>query len=1023
MRHHRRPKIRHHRRILRDNPLKPKLLNKRLEELQALGMTQQYQQMLQTDLSAANVDPSNAIYVLEWWKARLSLLLFLEITDEEGKARTEDKAYARLLDNLQRYAFKYKLSAYDLALDGELQIDYWNELQHFIQMSGANPYFRTEWPMLHKVVAEMRTRQWDPDTERIVWLGKLVKDNTKLSRRRPPHDEGAPAIKLLRGAYIGDPVGAEEHTELPKEAIVLMEETFKPSDVLTFLKDAEENLQTSTYFLPKYHQPFLTFPDGKAWTVIASEDKENEKQSLGDCATGEYSDSSLIVISLREPVMSTPQGTYYRTRLRAEIVFPSNVPGQPAYEEFKNSAGVVNQLRGSANSKPAPTMHKYIVPLLEQSWVAQLIRPNHRPDDIFWLSDLSPEDRAYLQSKNPKLFDARGFYEQLKDLDYPHRIEEKIMEGIDFPTSYVIEILSDINAREFDYHGGSPRSGVVTRALKRRLQENLPDPELQQLLQATEDSVFRLQSKEVAAKYRQVGYELSAPRILEIIQQIPETGRQPLLELACESLAEKIKRKEEGLEPVKELVRQRLLEEGEKIPSTWPPKKHETSGAMAAQLLETEVVLRSEQVASILEEYYSWRTTTDSDREGSRKYLFHLALRSLAKLTEENQETSSITPILEKIVLDPGIPYPIVKEVLETDAVELTEDQICDLLSEDKLLPGRTLVAFLSLKAKVDSKSLARPQRTLKIARQAMLHLKEKDVIEQALPWIELPVRSIIKVLTAPRMHPTIRDTAIEAIRLKINHGNVQIRNQVFNAVKKLMILTKNKSFIRQLIQIYDGHQHQYRLFHRFLVGRLEWLTLDRNRTFLLGLIENSLPKNRESYHYTNSLPKPLYRLLRKIVADDLIQDNCTFLLKLLFDVKFNDSSLRAVRALLEVILDVILKDPKKLTPELCSWYQRFPVGWGSTEHKTFQNTLPLSPKLLRQFIGLLKITQSTGDDCYLDLAVTIATRMSSEDKVKLQKLTLALVKGTYSDQKGRVTYQDYLTKLLPRRLRRRRHG
>lgn len=1013
MRHYRHSKPRISRRILRDNPLKPKLLNKRLEELQELGLTSQYTQMLQTDLSATNVDPANAIYVLEWWKARLSLLLFLEITDEEGRARANDKAYTRLLDNLQRYALKYKLTAYDMALDGELQIDYWNELQHFIQMSGANPYFRTEWPMLHKVTAELKVHHWGEETERVAWLGKLVKENTKLSDRRHGFDEGSPAIKILRGAYIGDPVGAEEHTELPKDAIILMEETFKPSDVIAFLKDAEENLETSTYFIPKYHQPFLSFPDGKVWTVIAVEDRENEKKSLGDCATGEYTDTSIIVISLREPVMTTPQGTYYRTRLRGEIVFPRDVSGQPSFAEFSRSSGVINQLRGSANSKPSPSMHKYIVPLLEQEWAAHLIRPNHRPDDIFWLSDLSPEDQAYLQAKNPKLFDARAFYEQVKTLDFPKRLEDKIMEGIDFPTSYVIEVLADIAAREFDYHGGSPRSGIVTRALRRRLEEKTPAPELQQLLDAAENSLLRLRSKDVAAKYRHAGFELSIPRIQEILQQDPEESRHPLLELACQSLETKLKRKEEGLESVQELVRQRLLEEGSKQPNVWPPQEHTTLGAMANLLLTTGVNLRIEQIVGVMKDYQAWRA--DEERIGSRKYAFNLALKSLTALTAQNQDISPVVPILENITLEPQTPYTTVQAILNTDAVELTEAQICDLLSEEKLLPGRTLTALISLKSKLDSKTLAKPQKTLKIAQQATLRLKEGFLVQEALSWVNLPVRSIVKVLTQPRIHPTIRKTAIEAVKLKINNGDQRIRAQVFNAVRILLTETKNKSFVKELLDLYKGHQQQYRLFHRFLVTRLEWLTLDRNRNFLLGLIENSLPKDRSSYRYTCSLPKPLYRLLRKIVKDNLVEDNCSFLLKILFEVSFSETSLKALRALLEVILDVILKDPKKLTSGMCDWYQNMPKGWGTHEHKTFGNQLPLSPKLLRQFIGLLKITQSTGNDCYLDLAVTIAQRMSSEDKAKLQKLSEALVKGAYSSR-GSVGYRGFLEKLMPRR-------
>lgn len=1017
----RHPKQRHpkQRSTVRSNPLKPKLLNKRLEELQQLGLDAQHTQTLIADLSAANVDPANAIYVLEWWKARLSLLLFLKATDDHGQRIVEEKIYNALLDNLQRYMLKYKLTAHEMALDAELQIDYWGELQHFLQMSGANPYFKIEWPSLHKVLVELPVNRYNRqglrETERTTWLGRMAKENTKLSDNRHGFEKGSPAIKLLRGAYIGDPVGVEEHTELPKEAIVLMEETFKPSDVIAFLKDAEANLEVSTFFIPQYHEPFLSFSDGKAWTVIASQDRENEKQSLGDCATGEYTDNSIIVISLREPVMTSPQGTYYRTRLRAEIVFPSGVTSQPTYEEFSRSVGVINQLRGSANSKPSLSMHKYIVPLLEQPWVAQLIRPNHRPDDIFWLSDLSPESHAYLQEKNSKLFNARAFYEDLKNLDFPKRVEDKIMEGIDFPVPYVMEILTDISAREFDYHGGTPRAGIVTRTLKRKIESKSPDAELQQLLDAAEASLLRLGSKEIAGKYRNVGFELSTPRIQEILetQQDAQTGKHHLFELACQSLAKKIERQESNLEPVIDIVRQRLIAEGEKQPGVWPPQEHSTQGAGASLLRSTGVTLSIDQLVALLEDFRRWKA--DPERVSSRKYNFNLALESITRLSEKNQELGPVSAILEEIVLDPDTFYKTVVKILSTDAVELTEDQINSLLSEEKLLAGRTLAALTSLKAKKDAGTLAQPQKTLRIAQRAMLRLKEEAVVNEALPWLGLSTRSIIRVLSTPKINPIIRRTAIRAIKIKIDNGDQRARAQVFNAVKKLLMATKNKQFIDELVTMYNGHQHQYRLFQRFLINRLDWLTLDRNRGFLLRLIESTLPKDRSSYRYTCTLPKSLYRFLRKIVKDNLIEDNCSFLLKLLFDVDFNEASLKALGALLEIILDEILKDPKKLTAGMCDWYQNMPKGWGTTEHKTFSNKLPLSPKLLRQFIGLLKITQSTGDDCYLDLAVTIAGAMSEKDKAKLQKLTAEMVKGMYSTT-GRVRYRNFLEKLLPRR-------
>jgi len=1055
MRHYRQKKKS---RILRSNPLKPKILEKRIEDLLELGIAPADARDLTRDLSGANVDPKNAIYVLDWWKTRLSLIAYLGLPPETPEnAKELEKKSGSLLNTLQQYIQKYKVSAWDLALDGELQIDHWISLQHFIQMSGTNPYFKQEWPVLHRVRAELRANTYT-ELETFAWLGKLAKETTKLSSKRcgpketgyggneAGYRKGDPAIKLLRGAYIGDPVGAEAETEIPKAAILSMEETFKPSDVIEFLKDAESNLQTSTYFIPKYHQPFMTLQDGKAWTVIGDEDKENEKQSLGDCATGEYRDASIIVISLREPIMTSPEGTFYRTRLRAEIVFPRGVPAQPTYDDFNKSVGVINQLRGYANSKPQPGLHKYIVPLLAQPWIGQLILPEYNPDaarptqeSIFWLSDLSPSDRAYLETANPKLFDAKAFYDQVKSLNYPQRVETKIMEGIEFPTSYIIQMLSEIESTEFEYHNRSPRSGIITRALERRLQEKHPDPELKQLLEAAENSLVRLGSAQIASTFQQSGVELSIPRIEAILRQdidTPDLGSEShLVNMALISLREKLTRKEEGLETAQDLVRQKLLV-NQRDAYHWPQK-----------WLGTGVALKADQIGTILHDYHNLFSELNDSPDSppnqdvvervenvDNEYLFKLTIDSLKKLSDTSglpgsvgsQEAIAVlTPLLEGLVLDTKTPYSVVETLLATNTIELPEKQICALLQEEKLLPGRTLAALISLKAKVDSQAAGIGKvhpRTLAIAQRAMPKIKDHSIGERAAKWIGLPIQAITKVLREPNINQNVRNMALIALKRKIDKEEGKARNQAYNAVSELMLRTKNKAFIKELLSIYQGHQHQYRLFHRFMVNRLPWLTLDRNRKFFLSLISDSLPKSRISHRYETSMPKPLYRLLRKIVADNLVEDNITFLLQILFDTSFDTGSAKAVGALMTVILDVIIKDPKKLTKEFCSWYQHHPGGWGSSSHKTFKTALPLTPKLLRQFQKLLIITKNTSNNCYLDLAVTVGQAMSGPDRENLKKLAMPLVKASFEEGRSyNVNYREFLERLMPRRQRKAR--
>lgn len=1020
----------HH--IYESNPLKPKALNNRLEELDALGLPSEVRQALQEDLSEVNVSPDNAIYVLDWWRARLALLRFLEICDIERTAQ-QNKVYEKLFGIVQSYMNKYKITAHEMALDDEMQIDYWEELRHFIQMSGANPYFKEPWPFIHRVIADL-PRHWSGDfADRVVWLGHLVKDNTELTTGRPKFSKGSPAIKLLRGAYWGDPPGQEAETLLPKGAITVIKGSHKPSWVIEFLKEAETSLEVSKFFVPKVHEPFMTFPDGKCWVIVDDQDKENEKKSMGDCASGEYSSSSMVVISLREPVMSGPKGNFFRTLLRAELVFPQQVPRDPTYEQFKTSTGVINQLREKANNKPRAKYHQYIVPLLAQDWVAHLVRPSHRPDDIFWLTDLSAENLARLKEANPKLFDARTFYEKIKDLSFPKKIEEQIIEGIEFPTSHIIQLLSEVTPQDLADYRGTPKGGIVTRSLKRRFASSAePDPELQDLLAAAEQAVVRMGTPDIVQKFQNLGFQLSIPKIEEELQVLlagTDVVHTPFSKLAAYSLGQKLKANVPGTESAVKLAHEVLLT----LPSQddWP-----VPNTMQGYLVEAGLFLNLDEILATLRNidvkalpiprvtyYRRGRSTTHENR----RYFWNLILHSVKKLVAAGKPLGELPAIFEEMVLDPEMPYVRVGEILDLDVVEITEKQIQQLLSEKTLLPGRTLVALNSLETKLNQKTLSQPKRTLAVAHDAMLRMRNRDLIESALPWINIPVKNLIKVLQLPKVNRVVRDTAIKAIELKIKDGDKTVRSRVFSAVRDLLLRTRDKGLIRSLLSMYRGHQGQYKLFHTLVSSNLEWLTRQDNRTFFLSLISTNLPATRNGYTYHKEISKPIYRILLSVVSDNLIEDNCTFVLKLLFETGFTQESKQMAQRLLEIVLDKILEQPDKLTSHMCDWFQKMPKGWGATERRRFSNKLKLTPKLLRQFKGLFKIsTDSTRyrparRECFLDLIITIAQAMDHADRQKLRPLAIPLVKHI-AKEGDTSSYSEHLTRLLNlRRLRRRR--
>ena len=420
-------KKRHH----RQNPLKSKVLDKKLKKLERLGLDKDTAQELRTDLSAEFADPTQAIYILDWWAARLTLQKMIN----ESNPKLVDK-YATELSN---YANKYQVDPYELSLDDELQIDHYGTLRHFIHLSQTNPYFRISWPKLHRIIyTEMglalyrQGRYHRPRIEKEV-LGVVRQWDSQTKGHSPKE-----AVKILRGRHLSDSPAVQDQTRIPKEDIVRVEATGKPSDLIEFLKDVEANIVTRREFIPAVHEPFLSFDDGKDWVIIRKQDISAEGMSLSDCGQPENSGRA-VLLSLREPIPGTE---YRRALLKAEVVFPSRIGYTPKISELQQSMGVVNQLRGFGNSKPDPELHKYIVALLEEGWIGHLVEPDFSPKAIFDLEDLSPADRRKLHKTSKALFDTKLFFDKFKTLSYPARIREQLIDKIELPVKHILEIVS-----------------------------------------------------------------------------------------------------------------------------------------------------------------------------------------------------------------------------------------------------------------------------------------------------------------------------------------------------------------------------------------------------------------------------------------------------------------------------------------------------------------------------------------------------------------------------------------------------
>jgi len=142
----------------------------------------------------------------------------------------------------------------------------------------------------------------------------------------------------------------------------------------------------------------VEFPGGWAWWVLDRSYCPEEARAMGHCgneATGPSRPDDRI-LSLRRRVMV--RGTEY---LEPHLTF------------ILGEDGLLGEMKGRGNDKPAPQYHPYIVRLLEQAdLVRGIVGGGYMPEHNFSLDDLPPEQQERLKKANRSLVSASEMYSE-----------------------------------------------------------------------------------------------------------------------------------------------------------------------------------------------------------------------------------------------------------------------------------------------------------------------------------------------------------------------------------------------------------------------------------------------------------------------------------------------------------------------------------------------------------------------------------------------------------------------------------
>lgn len=137
----------------------------------------------------------------------------------------------------------------------------------------------------------------------------------------------------------------------------------------------------------EYGTKIVSFPDGSAWFDLERSGCQIEANAMGHCGNG-YGQSGQTLLSYRRPI-NTPEGVMWSSRLTFVL---------------NKKTGVLGEMKGRANERPAERYHPYIVELLKKDIIKKLVGGGYKPEENFALSHLNDDFRNTLLDEKPSLF-------------------------------------------------------------------------------------------------------------------------------------------------------------------------------------------------------------------------------------------------------------------------------------------------------------------------------------------------------------------------------------------------------------------------------------------------------------------------------------------------------------------------------------------------------------------------------------------------------------------------------------------
>ncbi len=160
-------------------------------------------------------------------------------------------------------------------------------------------------------------------------------------------------------------------------------------------KEANKEKNVIRYQEGSEPEKIMEFNDGYAWFDLEKHYCSTEARAMGHCGN-QGGDSSHTVLSLRKLTKSANGETYWYPVLTFI---------------FDPDSGLLGEMKGRGNDKPAARYHPYIIALLKDyEPITGIKGGGYKPENNFKMADLDDEDREELQELKPGLADLDTLY-------------------------------------------------------------------------------------------------------------------------------------------------------------------------------------------------------------------------------------------------------------------------------------------------------------------------------------------------------------------------------------------------------------------------------------------------------------------------------------------------------------------------------------------------------------------------------------------------------------------------------------